>query len=58
MHTYVHACIHADEAKGQVPVFYSERVSFVSGGKTTFPFFFAKEDLDQAFSQAQVLGYG
>jgi len=42
-----------DEAKGQVPVFYSERVSFVSGGKTTFPFFFAKEDLDQAFSQAQ-----
>jgi len=42
-----------DEAKGQVPVFYSERVSFVSGGQTTFPFFFAKEDLDEAFAQAQ-----
>ena len=38
-----------DEAKGQVPVFYSERVAFESGGKTTFPFFLTKEDLDRAF---------
>ena len=42
-----------DEEKGQVPVFYSERVSFDdgSGGGNLFPFFLIKEDLDAAYDQ-------
>jgi hypothetical protein len=31
--------ITLDETKGQVPVFYSEKVSFTLGGETRFPFF-------------------
>lgn len=39
-----------DEQKGQVPVFYSERVSMVDGaGQPVYPFYLAKEDLDAAF---------
>lgn len=41
--------ITLDETKGQVPVFYSEKVSFTLGGETRFPFFLRKEDLDLAF---------
>ena len=42
-----------DEEKGQVPVFYSERVAFDdgSGGGSLFPFFLIKEDLDAAYDQ-------
>lgn len=40
-----------DEAKGQVPIFYSERVAFGDAGGQTFPFFLVKEDLDAAFEQ-------
>jgi len=40
-----------DETRGQVPLFYSEKVAFqaAEGGGTTFPFFLVKEDLDAAF---------
>ena len=37
------------EAKGQVPVFYSEKVAFEIGGDMRYPFFLRKEDLDRAF---------
>lgn len=40
-----------DEAKGQVPVFYSERVAFGAEGRQTFPFFLVKEDLDAAYDE-------
>ena len=40
-----------DEAKGQVPIFYSERVAFGSEGRQTFPFFLCKEDLDAAYDE-------
>ena len=42
-----------DESKGQVPVFYSERVSYGEGASATFPFFLRKEDLDAAFVELQ-----
>jgi len=42
-----------DEDKGQVPVFYSERVSYGEGASATFPFFLRKEDLDAAFVELQ-----
>lgn len=48
-----------DEAKGQVPVFYSERVSLVDkAGAASYPFFLAKEDLDAAFVELQKPGGG
>ena len=37
------------EEKGQVPVFYSEKVAFEIGGDMRYPFFLRKEDLDRAF---------
>ena len=41
-----------DEEKGEVPVFYSERVVFQKpGGNLTFPFFLSKDDLDAAFAR-------
>ena len=40
-----------DEEKGQVPIFYSERVAFGGAGEQTFPFFLVKEDLDAAYEQ-------
>eukprot|EP00310_Coccolithus_braarudii_P022176 CAMPEP_0183355274 /NCGR_PEP_ID=MMETSP0164_2-20130417/39705_1 /TAXON_ID=221442 /ORGANISM="Coccolithus pelagicus ssp braarudi, Strain PLY182g" /LENGTH=286 /DNA_ID=CAMNT_0025528325 /DNA_START=1 /DNA_END=861 /DNA_ORIENTATION=+ len=42
-----------DEAKGQVPVFYSERVVLSLGGVSKYPFFFRKEDLDTAFRRTE-----
>jgi len=45
-----------DEAKGQVPVFYSERVAFGSEGSQTFPFFLVKEDLDAAYNELVASG--
>lgn len=43
-----------DESKGQVPLFYSERVSLVDGaGRSSFPFFLSKEDLDASFVALQ-----
>ena len=41
------------ENKGQVPVFYSEKIAFEGKGSTAYPFFFRKEDLDAAFIQLQ-----
>lgn len=43
-----------DEGKGQVPIFYSELVAYESqdGSTQSFPFFLAKEDLDQASEKA------
>jgi len=39
-----------DARSGQVPVFYSERVVLQDeGGGSSFPFFFSKEDLDDAW---------
>ena len=43
-----------DEKKGQVPLFYSERVALTGeGGADEFPFFFDKEDLDATFGRLQ-----
>ena len=43
-----------DEEKGQVPLFYSERVSFEdANGVPSFPFFLVKEDLDAAYEELQ-----
>lgn len=43
-----------DEEKGEVPVFYSERVVFQNArGNLTFPFFLSKEDLDAAFQRGE-----
>ena len=38
-----------DERNGQVPVFYSERVVLQEADGAAFPFFFSKEDLDDAW---------
>ena len=41
-----------EQEKGQVPLFYSERVSFQSeNGETSFPFFLVKDDLDRAYDE-------
>jgi hypothetical protein len=41
-----------DEQKGQVPVFYSERVQYEDDkGNVAFPFFLIKADLDAAYDQ-------
>ena len=41
-----------DERKGQVPVFYSERVVLEDAeGAVTYPFFLAKDDLDAAWRE-------
>ena len=45
-----------DEAKGQVPVFYSEKVAFETPAGQTFPFFLSKEDLDAAFDELRATG--
>ena len=45
-----------DEAKGQVPVFYSEKVAFETPEGQTFPFFLSKEDLDSAFDELRATG--
>ena len=43
-----------DEAKGQVPLFYSELVAFEDGsGAQSFPFFLSKDDLDTAYDELQ-----
>jgi len=49
-----------DENKGQVPIFYSERVAYESNdGTQTFPFFLSKDDLDAAYDELQAaLGAG
>jgi hypothetical protein len=47
-----------DEAQGQVPIFYSERVAFQTGSETSYPFFLSKEDLDRAFVQLGSPGAG
>ncbi|KAL1529640.1 hypothetical protein AB1Y20_000582 [Prymnesium parvum] len=44
------------EEKGQVPVFYSEKVAFDINGETRYPFFLRKEDLDIAFDALQTKG--
>ena len=45
-----------DENKGQVPVFYSEKVSYENKeGEQSFPFFLSKEDLDAAYDELQRL---
>ena len=40
-----------DEGKGQVPIFYSEKVAYESkdGSEQSFPFFLSKDDLDKAY---------
>jgi hypothetical protein len=46
-----------DETKGQVPLFYSERVAFEDkGGGALFPFFLVKEDLDAAYRELVAKG--
>lgn len=43
-----------DEGKGQVPVFYSERVAYEdNAGGQLFPFFLSKDDLDAAYVELQ-----
>ena len=43
-----------DEKKGQVPLFYSERVAYdTAGGDQVFPFFLSKDDLDAAYDELQ-----
>jgi len=43
-----------DEDKGQVPVFYSERVAYEDkSGEQSFPFFLSKDDLDAAYEELQ-----
>jgi len=44
-----------DESKGQVPVFYSERVVLSSNGVPKYPFFFRKDDLDAAFRKTEAV---
>jgi len=48
--------VNLEESKGQIPVFYSEKVSFQFGSETRFPFFFRKEDLDRAFVKLVEMG--
>ena len=45
--------ISLDEAKGQAPIFYSEKVVVRSGDQSRLPFFFRKEDLDAAWRELQ-----
>ena len=48
-----------DENKGQVPVFYSEKVSYENKeGEQSFPFFLSKEDLDAAYAELQKIAGG
>ena len=48
-----------DEAKGQVPVFYSERVAYEGkDGAQSFPFFLSKDDLDGAYNELQAVTGG
>ncbi|EOD16815.1 hypothetical protein EMIHUDRAFT_436483 [Emiliania huxleyi CCMP1516] len=50
--------VSLSEAKGQVPLFYSERValSTADGAATRYPFYLRKEDLDRDFSRLAAEG--
>jgi hypothetical protein len=50
--------VSLSEDKGQVPLFYSERVALTSadGSKTKYPFYLRKEDLDRDFASLAAAG--